>query len=479
MQRIVLWSPVFLAFVLSPAFLQINCERSGDPALASLELEASGIDRVANFAPNTLRYDAWVDGAATMTLRAQPMEPAAKVKWTYGAESGRLTTGTGEVSIPVLADSETLFVFVSTTGGALRTYSVAIDPPCSAGDCDDRNPCSTDTCTASQCEFVPAPDGTLCDEGAGSCSSGACNPGRFPCTEAGLRAAAAAGGGPNTFACTEPTNVQILSPLVIDEDVILDGGGALTVRRPGAASLAVSVQGANAQLIGMTLIGIIAANDASLELNDTTVLGLTELRTSTATLTNATLSYPTGVALSVIDSSVSIQGSLLEAGGFALFTQGSVAGVSQVDVLNSTLFGKVRSSHSSGTLSFRHATVAGDVDGVADTVSFENSLLLGACVVPALTSGHNIVQGPNTCFFPADATDAFDVDEFALRLTALQDNGGPTRNYLPTAGSAAIDQIPLEDCVDVDGAPVAVDQRGVVRPQGLFCDVGAVEAVQP
>jgi hypothetical protein len=40
---------------------------------------------------------------------------------------------------------------------------------------------------------------------------------------------------------------------------------------------------------------------------------------------------------------------------------------------------------------------------------------------------------------------------------------------LPGAGSAAIDAIALGDCVE------NVDQRGIARPQGAGCDIGAVE----
>ena len=41
---------------------------------------------------------------------------------------------------------------------------------------------------------------------------------------------------------------------------------------------------------------------------------------------------------------------------------------------------------------------------------------------------------------------------------------------------AAIDQIPVADCVDGDGVPLTTDQRGVARPQNTLCDVGAVES---
>lgn len=57
------------------------------------------------------------------------------------------------------------------------------------------------------------------------------------------------------------------------------------------------------------------------------------------------------------------------------------------------------------------------------------------------------------------------------KLGALQDNGGATPTMLPAAGSAAID---TGTCT---GAPTT-DQRGVARPQGNTCDIGAVERRQ-
>ncbi|MCX7562117.1 hypothetical protein OS176_00940 [Xanthomonadaceae bacterium XH05] len=55
------------------------------------------------------------------------------------------------------------------------------------------------------------------------------------------------------------------------------------------------------------------------------------------------------------------------------------------------------------------------------------------------------------------------------RLQALGANGGPTRTHLPRPDS------PLLDAVPCAPAPGFTDQRGVSRPQGDACDMGAVE----
>jgi len=56
-------------------------------------------------------------------------------------------------------------------------------------------------------------------------------------------------------------------------------------------------------------------------------------------------------------------------------------------------------------------------------------------------------------------------------LAPLASNGGPTPTHALTGGSPALDQIPASAC------SVTTDQRGVSRPQGSACDIGAFEAV--
>jgi hypothetical protein len=61
----------------------------------------------------------------------------------------------------------------------------------------------------------------------------------------------------------------------------------------------------------------------------------------------------------------------------------------------------------------------------------------------------------------------------------LADNGGPTPTVALIPGSPAIDNIPLSACTDTDGQLITIDQRGVSRPQGSACDVGALEFSSP
>ena len=72
---------------------------------------------------------------------------------------------------------------------------------------------------------------------------------------------------------------------------------------------------------------------------------------------------------------------------------------------------------------------------------------------------------------PADitGTPAAPVD---ARLRPLGANGGPTETVPLLPGSPALDRTPAGTC-----PPLAVDQRGITRPQGPACDAGAYELV--
>jgi hypothetical protein len=65
--------------------------------------------------------------------------------------------------------------------------------------------------------------------------------------------------------------------------------------------------------------------------------------------------------------------------------------------------------------------------------------------------------------------------EFTLVRGTLQNNGGPTKTHALPAGTPAIDAGNIAGCVDGDGAAIHADQRGVPRPFGSRCDVGAYE----
>jgi len=87
-----------------------------------------------------------------------------------------------------------------------------------------------------------------------------------------------------------------------------------------------------------------------------------------------------------------------------------------------------------------------------------------------ISSGYNIVSD-SSCEFSAvgdsEMTDAL--------LADITDNGGPTETYLPDVSSPAIDWVPVNLCISAQNNALKLDQRGKFRPDGEFCDSGAVE----
>jgi CSLREA domain-containing protein len=60
-------------------------------------------------------------------------------------------------------------------------------------------------------------------------------------------------------------------------------------------------------------------------------------------------------------------------------------------------------------------------------------------------------------------------------LGPLQNNGGPTHTHALQMGSVAIDAGNTGGCFDENGSALTNDQRGLARPSGAHCDIGAYE----
>jgi CSLREA domain-containing protein len=101
---------------------------------------------------------------------------------------------------------------------------------------------------------------------------------------------------------------------------------------------------------------------------------------------------------------------------------------------------------------------------IANTIIASNGIG-GNCELASFTDdGHNLALSDSTC-------PGFTVGD--PNLGPLQDNGGPTKTMAISAPSAALDQLP-----STGASCAATDQRGLARPQGLACDIGAFELVK-
>ena len=177
------------AFVLSPAFFQVDysCER-GNTFLLSLEFEVSGQDQIVNFLLSNRSYAVTTSSStAILTVETRDPDSIATYRWFVGGTSiefGTIGRGGGEVTLNVPDGQSALNILVRAEEGAADSYIVDVD------------------------HVAPM---------------------LHSCTEAGIRDAIAAGGGPHTFDCAGPTTVLTASTIDIDNDVVLDGEGNLIV----------------------------------------------------------------------------------------------------------------------------------------------------------------------------------------------------------------------------------------------------------
>jgi CSLREA domain-containing protein len=91
-----------------------------------------------------------------------------------------------------------------------------------------------------------------------------------------------------------------------------------------------------------------------------------------------------------------------------------------------------------------------------------------------LDGGYNLEDG-TSCGFSA-ANHSLPNTNPLLDPSGLQDNGGLTKTVALLSGSPALDALPTgtNGC----GTTIATDQRGMSRPQGTACDIGAFELEQ-
>ncbi len=134
--------------------------------------------------------------------------------------------------------------------------------------------------------------------------------------------------------------------------------------------------------------------------------------------------------------------------------------------------------HSSGpSFNFHNITFYNnDAGGNGDAIRFEtgnanikNSIFWGSTdqiFGLAKPISDSIIQGGCPLDFFGNPFSCTNVSAADPLLGVLTDNGGPTKTIALGAGSPAI---------DTGNACAATDQRGVVRPQGTDCDMGALE----
>ncbi len=331
-----------------------------------------------------------------------------------------------------------------------------------------------------------------------------------------LDANGAAGADEINFSVTGTIN--LISQLDVTDDLTINGSG-------------ITLDSGNASRIVIVGSAIVMLNDLSFQ-NGATSFGGAIYNGGTLTITNSTFSGNTatfngGVIFNVFGSTLEITNSTFSgntAGGGAITNDGTVtitgstfsgnsatddggailtSGSGSLTITNSTFSGNSADNggaiyngpdstleitnstfsdnladpgiggaiHNSGALTITSSTFSGNQAAFgagtlyrgSGTIDIQSSLIVGgSCFGTINDGGNNLSFNATGC--PGTVADP--------QLGPLQNNGGPTDTMLPATGGPA---------VDAYAAPcaTATDQRGISRPLGSGCDIGATEQAGP
>ncbi len=202
-------------------------------------------------------------------------------------------------------------------------------------------------------------------------------------------------------------------------------------------------------------------------------------------------------AIETMGSTVVITNSVIMSNSTSYYGGGINAVNSTVVITNSTVSGNVANSGRGGGLSIDSSTVELDNVTIANntaayysggasggglyiasgTVNAKNTIIAGNhdtgsdvhhpdCSGVLTSQGYNLIGDTTGCTISGTLTGV--ITNTAPLLGDLQDNGGATWTMALLPGSPAID-------TGDDATCPPTDQRGVARPQGLHCDMGAYE----
>lgn len=211
-------------------------------------------------------------------------------------------------------------------------------------------------------------------------------------------------------------------------------------------------------------------------IDDVAMIRNSTISGNTAAVTGGGI-YKNSSSVVAINSTISGNFSMGDGGGIY------VSGPGSTDLFNVTVARNRANSDNIGTASGGGVAVA-----AFSTLNFVNSIIaLNELVVPMMPFS---LLADDDCAGPVTAQGydimyVVDSDHCTVsgspiiadpNLGELQYNGGPTQTHALLSGSVAIDGGNIGGCTDDLGAILNIDQRGLPRPVGSRCDIGAFEA---
>jgi predicted outer membrane repeat protein len=251
------------------------------------------------------------------------------------------------------------------------------------------------------------------------------------------------GGGINNYGKLSLTRVK-----VTDNTATNNGGGIFSA---GQLSMTDSVVRANTANIGGGL---------SISVNSPTVNTFTRVTISGNNITTAT-GYGAGIQIAGTGSMALTNVTISENAIGSGYAGGIMNAGTMIYIVNST----IAYNQSNGT-------TGGGIHNSSGTINIQNTIVAhngSKNCGGSLASFGNNLDSLNNCNF-IQPNDLRNTDPF---LDPLADNGGFTQTHALSGATPLHPQSPAIDAAT--SCPAADDQRGVSRPQGAHCDIGAYE----
>ena len=257
------------------------------------------------------------------------------------------------------------------------------------------------------------------------------------------------------------------------EDNTTTGGGGIQNNTGFVTDQALTVK--NSIISGNTATGngggILNTNNSPLTITNSTISG------NTATSNGGGI-YSDG-PLTVTSSTIS--GNAATGGDGGGLRDGGVTTLTNSTFSGNSASGSGGAIYNDGNLTAKNSTLSGNSASVSGGGLFGNTLLNYTNTIIANSTGGDCSSDVNTNLnnLVEDGSCSGNHVNFVTgdpMLDVLADNGGPTQTLALFVGSSAIDAGDDSTCTS---SPVnSLDQRGVTRPVGAHCDIGAYEGAK-
>ena len=370
------------------------------------------------------------------------------------------------------------------------------------------------TCESTDQRGVSRPQAAICDIGAyeaapnqnvnknndpgdGNCNSSECT----------LREAITAAGKYDSinFDSALSGEVIILSPTIgLNKSLTIDGSGlASHVEINGDGSQIFNMYGTGVDIVlnHLDLVDGSAASGGAI-FNNTDSLTISNCNFDSNDGNNGGAIYHSGGTLTISDTTFSNNESTIYGGALDIHDPANITGSTfsgnsaairgggvhnasgTMTIVNSTLYNNDSDFgggiyNANGTLTLSHSTLSensadptsggGIYNRTSGTLHLLNTIIAGSILGGDCENQGTITTNTGNLIEDNSCSPAVDGDPL---LISLADNGGPTETMALDTGSPALD-------AGEDGICESTDQRGVSRPQGDHCDIGAYEVEVP